>query len=944
MKTPTAILAACLIVSTLTVPATASDTTGLRLVAEQDPVDPALVTCRAEWLAPADEARISVQGPSPVLSGLPRGAGWTELPAAPDWRGETFVRTLPAAGDQVELFLDLRSSEAPATVLVIAERVTGLVTYQVVLHVEVSERGVEVAPPASYRLTLRPGIDALMPLDAEAATGEHDGPQVAPGSGAVVVEPIEPQLKTLATAFGEDAANATIPDGPYDCSPSNYNWARLRQISIGSAPSGSVATGFTVHVTVTHAIMAQLEIGYFKGYGVGQYLWDNGGGVNLDQDFTSDFYGQPLWGVGEAVNGQYILGLRDCTAGTTGVLVYWSVTVEYDSPAAVDLVADSVAVSPTSVEPGDDVEVQYAGHVGGSGSTGGSYWIGFYLSTDSTITSGDVLLDQVQETSANTAGETFGQGAPGRSMSIPASTADGSYFVGMLVDSTDVITESNEGNNAVATALTVSTAAADPDLVATSCSVLPTSAEPGDSVTFTWRGTNSGSAASGPFTWGVYLSSDSTINPATDTLLTSQAVAGGWAAGYDSGNQSLVVNIPVAQPDGSYFIGIALDTGGAVAESNEGNNTCATGLTIAAAAGEPNLEVVSCSLTPTSAAPGDTVTFTWRGRNSGTAASGAFTWGVYLSTDATISPGSDTLVESNSGGGWAAGYDTGNLTVSVDLASGLADGQYWLGVVLDTAGAVTESSEADNDCATALTVSSSPSTGGVTHWLVPAAASSPGFGTSDWRTQVAVVNPTADTRIANVYYVAKGAPWPGTLLSGPITLNPGQSAFLDDPLLALNPTSGALYVTLDAAGPVVTSRTLNLGDGGATYGQGIPAQPLDGVTTPTELVLPMVHSIPGQFHTNLGLVQTSAGTYQVEVTVYSSGGSLLAISSYSRSQAYDQVNDLFDDMGIGSLAVEGAWIRVRLVSGSPTYWTCYASVVDDLTGDPTYVAPVESAE
>ena len=45
-------------------------------------------------------------------------------------------------------------------------------------------------------------------------------------------------------------------------------------------------------------------------------------------------------------------------------------------------------------------------------------------------------------------------------------------------------------------------------------------------------------------------------------------------------------------------------------------------------------------------------------------------------------------------------------------------------------------------------------------------------------------------------------------------------------------------------------------------------------------------------------------------------------------------------MGIGRAEVEGGWIRVRLVSGSPSFWTTYATVIDDTTDDPTYVFPV----
>ena len=52
------------------------------------------------------------------------------------------------------------------------------------------------------------------------------------------------------------------------------------------------------------------------------------------------------------------------------------------------------------------------------------------------------------------------------------------------------------------------------------------------------------------------------------------------------------------------------------------------------------------------------------------------------------------------------------------------------------------------------------------------------------------------------------------------------------------------------------------------------------------------------------------------------------------------MNDVFSNMGIGSQNVEGGWIRVTLISGSPSYWTTYATVIDASTDDPTYVLPV----
>jgi hypothetical protein len=189
--------------------------------------------------------------------------------------------------------------------------------------------------------------------------------------------------------------------------------------------------------------------------------------------------------------------------------------------------------------------------------------------------------------------------------------------------------------------------------------------------------------------------------------------------------------------------------------------------------------------------------------------------------------------------------------------------------------------------------------------------------------------------------VESGDPWPGDQLAGPYTIAANEAVLLDDPLLPDNPTSGLVYVTIDQAGPLVSSRTFSLDTGGETYGQGIPGIRLDTAEVPSELILPLVHSTPGRFHANLGLVQTSSRTYVVEVTVYASNGTQLARQSFVQSQAFRQINDLFDTMGIGNQSVTGAWLRVRLMSGSPAFWTAYVSVVDDLSYDPTYIAGVE---
>lgn len=225
-------------------------------------------------------------------------------------------------------------------------------------------------------------------------------------------------------------------------------------------------------------------------------------------------------------------------------------------------------------------------------------------------------------------------------------------------------------------------------------------------------------------------------------------------------------------------------------------------------------------------------------------------------------------------------------------------------------------------------------------WFIPAAASAAGVGTSNWKTQLTAANTTGDTRLARVYFVERGEPWPGDLLSGPHLIPAGGALYLDDPLADRNPTSGVLYVLVDGDGVPVTSRTYNLATDGGTFGQGIPAILVDEAVPAQKLILPMVLSDPDRFRTNLGIVQASAGTFAVRVQLHGADGTVLATKGYSSQSAYLQINDVVDDLGFGSSVIEGAWISVQLIAGSPAYWTAYASIVDNATDDPTYILPV----
>ena len=232
--------------------------------------------------------------------------------------------------------------------------------------------------------------------------------------------------------------------------------------------------------------------------------------------------------------------------------------------------------------------------------------------------------------------------------------------------------------------------------------------------------------------------------------------------------------------------------------------------------------------------------------------------------------------------------------------------------------------------------------GGQKLWLIPAAASAPGAEGSIWKSQIVVVNPTTSTLSAQLNYTADGVSWPGVpLLEEPAIIPAGQSLYIDDPLGPRRPTSGMLFVILDGEGGMVSSRTYNVEADGSTFGQGIPGVLVNGASLVSTYILPLVHNSPGIFRTNVGVVQASAGELKVRVSAYAPDGAMLGSGTFTSRNAFRQINNIFRELGINGLEVDGGWLKVDLLDNAPYFWTCYASVIDSRTNDPTYVLPVE---
>ena len=128
----------------------------------------------------------------------------------------------------------------------------------------------------------------------------------------------------------------------------------------------------------------------------------------------------------------------------------WSVVSNSVTPSALpDLVITSVT-APASGQAGGNVYVT-ATLLNQGGVSAGASWIGFYLSTDATISSSDINTNYGCSNASLSPGQTFTcQG----DIVVPANTPAGTYYLGAIADANGQVVEFNEGNNSLAAATT----------------------------------------------------------------------------------------------------------------------------------------------------------------------------------------------------------------------------------------------------------------------------------------------------------------------------------------------------------------------------------------------------------------------------------------------------------------------------------------------------------
>lgn len=367
-------------------------------------------------------------------------------------------------------------------------------------------------------------------------------------------------------------------------------------------------------------------------------------------------------------------------------------TVSIAPPTHPDLAAEAVSFGPSTVQAGDTIDVSHQiRNIGVEPSSG--FRLGIYLSTTGVITTSDVLIGQ-RSIPALGVGEV--DSASG-SVTIPSFVSAGSYFVGILCDDLGQVVEMDEINNGLAATATLTVNAAPlPDMAPLSVQVQQSTVDAGQPILFEESVLNQGVAAAPLFQVGLYLSTDLDIDPSEDVFLGSRAVASLDAGATSaSGPQSLMV--PGNTPGGAYFVGVVVDAGEFVPESNEGNNTLLASTALSVTVPPlPDLRTDTFTFGPSSVVANGTerITVTASFGNGGVAPSAAVQATVFLSTDFSVTT-ADIPVGSIDVPTLDPGAGVGR-TVDLLVPGGIANGSYRVGLWIDDVNIQPELDEANN--------------------------------------------------------------------------------------------------------------------------------------------------------------------------------------------------------------------------------------------------------
>ena len=436
---------------------------------------------------------------------------------------------------------------------------------------------------------------------------------------------------------------------------------------------------------------------------------------------------------------------------------------------SVDLTPTSLVV-PASSAAGRAIDVTDTTKNQGIDAVGSSV-TSFYLSTNYLLEPADVLLGTrtVPPLAAGAASTAT------TSLTLPASLVPATYVILAKVDGPEQVRETSESNNTRAAATKVG-----PDLVIGSVTAPATVGVAPFAVTESTS--NQGAAGAAASTTQFYLSSNYSLD-ASDTPLQGRAVPA-LDPGVSS-SATTMVTLPAGTAAGSYYLIVGADSGNAVAEHTETNNTRYVAIRVGG-----DLTVTALSV-PVRAASGATIAVSDTTKNSGEAPVGPSTTAFFVSSNFTLDASDTKLAQTRAVPALDPGVSSSGST-NVTLPA-LAAGTWYVIASADAGNAIVENNETNNT--RNVTVSIGPD-------LMISAMTSPSTGTAGGTISV------ADT-VRNSGAEAAGASTTRFYLS--------LNGILDGSDILLNGTRAVGALAAGATDSGTTSLTLPAGVTGLYY-------------------------------------------------------------------------------------------------------------------------------
>ncbi|MEM1033713.1 MAG: CARDB domain-containing protein [Myxococcota bacterium] len=368
-----------------------------------------------------------------------------------------------------------------------------------------------------------------------------------------------------------------------------------------------------------------------------------------------------------------------------------------------DFAVEGASLSRLQADPGEVVRIDLDVRNRGTESSSLETRVKYYLSTDTNYDTTDSYLnwDRVPALAADaTSPETA-------NLRVPLGTPSGGYYVLAVADETELVAETNEGNNVVALPLVVGDHTPAVDLGVDSASLDATLARTGTSVRATAVVANLGDLGAPDAKLRYVLSTDTQWDPSDKQLSWDKVDALGAGA---SGVEDAHLNISAATEAGSYYVLFVVVSDDAADTHAEADDVLALPLDVTRdhpTAARADLTVAG-GLDGVTVAAGKTVGVTATIANEGVAAAGASRLKYYFSDDATWDYG-DTYLNYDAVASLAVGeVSAENATLTIPAVT---DGPAFILLVADAVDDVPEQYESDNVIALPFTVGNAPPSG-----------------------------------------------------------------------------------------------------------------------------------------------------------------------------------------------------------------------------------------